>query len=292
MALMSDLVSQVRAMVSGQQADRLTILSEDWLVGGSTISVAYPVEGLGVGSVLSAGLMTFQVAVQPRSAGGPFTVIANPGGEPVMPVPSGSVVRVSPRHTDRSIFDHLNTQVLAMGSPSNGLWSVRHWTADVNMVNDMYPFPVGAEDVTGVLSVLHRPVGDTENWVNLDRYTVQRPGGQPVVFVHEHVAWGTLAFTGKAPFKPAAHLTDDPVGVCGLSASMLDIPVLGAAGMLLMSDEGRRVSPKVQGDPRRANELPPTSATAAARDLLRQRDQRIDAEASRLTASNGARLRG
>jgi hypothetical protein len=87
----------------------------------------------------------------------------------------------------------------------------------------------------------------------------------------------------KSRFRAAQGLSDDPIGDCGLMDSMLDIPSLGAAVSLLRTTESRRAQIAAQGDPRRADEVPPGSNSSAARELAREYQSRIDEERIRLT---------
>jgi len=69
---------------------------------------------------------------------------------------------------------------------------------------------------------------------------------------------------------------------CGLEASMLDIPPLGAAWRLLAPREIDRMEMGTQGEPRSAQEVQGGMTAAVARGLKALRDTRLADEAARL----------
>jgi hypothetical protein len=91
-----------------------------------------------------------------------------------------------------------------------------------------------------------------------------------------------IEFTYKAPFVQATSLSDDPVADCGLSDSMLDLPSLGASIELLLTTESRRTQVSSQGDSRRPEEVPVSSNSAIANQLMRQYKARVQEEITRL----------
>lgn len=280
---MSDLVSQVRTMTSGAHVDRLNVLAQDWTPDQDTIYLKYPVGELHDGIVVSAGLMTWQVIGKPDVNGMSATILPAPTGSSATAVEAGSIIRIAPRHTDQTIFTLLNHEIVAMSSPMSGLYRPAVWVERVNPANDVYTVPPEMSDIQGVISVTLQRIGFSGNYSVRD-YTFQRhaDGTNSVIRIRSYPYDGEITFVGRRPFRQATFLYDEPTGVCGLSASMEDIPVLGAAGMLMLADEGRRVNLTAQGSPRLKDEIPPTSIASQARELLRQRDQRINDEASAL----------
>lgn len=79
--------------------------------------------------------------------------------------------------------------------------------------------------------------------------------------------------------------TTDLESDVGLPASMLDIPPLGAAWRLMTSRDIKRSFGEGQGEPRRAEEIPPGFAGSVATFLKRTRDARLSEEAARLQAA-------
>lgn len=68
----------------------------------------------------------------------------------------------------------------------------------------------------------------------------------------------------------------------GLDAAQVDIPPLGAAWRLMAARDVKRSFGEGQGEPRRAEEIPPGFAASTATFLKRTRDARLSEEAIRL----------
>ena len=292
--IMADLVNKAREYTSSVQNERLAVLGEDWVPTDqveSDLVLTSPPQHSFPGMLISAGLMTWYVIRAPTSGGTTFRVINSQDGYEPTAVQAGTIMRLSPRFTDRMIFNHVNDQIMAMGSPLHGLYAVHTWQSEVNLVNQMYDIPVEIEGFTSVSSIRYRPSGQTEDWREIRKFDVHRTDGNGQIRVYENVHHGWLEFTVRMPFARAAYLTDNPVTACGLTESMLDIPPLGAAGILLQSEEGRRLSLQAQGDPRRSEESPPTGFATQGREFTRIRDQRIRAEAAKMASLYSYQLR-
>jgi hypothetical protein len=91
----------------------------------------------------------------------------------------------------------------------------------------------------------------------------------------------------RAPFGSLTALDDDVLADTGLPATAHDLPPLGAAVRLVAGREVKRNFTEAQGEPRRAEEVPPTATLQSSRELLRIRQQRIVAEQSRLLHQYG-----
>jgi hypothetical protein len=77
---------------------------------------------------------------------------------------------------------------------------------------------------------------------------------------------------------------EDIVEDCGLAETMVDIPVLGAASMLLRTTENRRNQITVQGDSRRSDEVVSGGNSSAADGMARMYRDRVNQEYIRLTS--------
>lgn len=279
---MVEMVEAARGLASSTHIDRLNILSIDWLPGDDRVYLTYPSPALHDGVLLSSGLMDWQVVGQPDPNGVSVPVIPNPMGGEIVAVESGNRVRVAPRYTDRQIFNHLNSQMRMMSTPDSGLFDPYTWTERVKQHDNSYYVPADATDIMGIISVSVQRIGFSGSYSILD-WTFQAEDSRSVIRLHSWFGDGLLSFTARRPFRGATGIEDDVTGVCGLTESMADIPPLGAAGMLLLSDEGRRLNPAAQGDTRRKEDIPATSLASQGRELLRERDRRIADEAGALT---------
>jgi hypothetical protein len=96
----------------------------------------------------------------------------------------------------------------------------------------------------------------------------------------------------KARFRPFVNLTDCATTWAGLPATCMDLLPLGAAIQLVVGREVKRNWTESQPDPRKAQEVPPGAVVASVKGWATIRQQRIDAEADRLSQQYPARHRG
>jgi hypothetical protein len=279
---MIEMVEAARGLASSTHTDRLNLLAVDWLPGDDKLFLTYPSPALHDGVLISSGLMDWQVIGQPDPNGVSVPVLPNPMGGEATAVESGNRIRVAPRYTDRQIFNHLNNQIRMMSSPDAGLYDPYTWTERVKPHDNTYSVPGDATDILGLVSVSVQRIGFAGSFSLMD-WTFQAEGSRSVIRLHTFMGDGMLSFTARRPFRGAIGIEDDATAVCGLTESMTDIPPLGAAGMLLLSDEGRRNNPAAQGDTRRKEDIPSTALATQGRELLRERDRRIVDEAGALT---------
>jgi hypothetical protein len=195
------------------------------------------------------------------------------------------MVYVRPRMTDWYAFNALNDQLRSLSSPENGLYRIGTWVAEVDPTYQTYDVPVAAAGMTNLLRVRWRWPGTPDVWADLAprHYRWVYSTEQNRVRLLLSIPSGTeIEFTYKAPFTLATSLSTDPVATCGLSDSMLDIPVLGAAMNMLLTTESRRTQISTQGDSRRPEEVPVTANSSAAGELRRLYRARIQEEMTRL----------
>lgn len=267
-------IADTRRLLSASLADELTTLAADYTAGSDTLTLTTVPKRLGAGTVLSCGAATFYVLSNSTSQ---CTVIAGYEGNPDVDVAAGSVVRVAPRFTDYQLFTVLKSVVGSLSSPENGLYGIVKWQ-DVRD-DEMYPIP--DELLPYIMRVLQVRSKTTEDDWSIDgAYTVSLSPGSEYVRVYNYALLHEFVASVKIipPTDFDSHMIED----CGLTETMLDIPPLGAASILMNGQEARRVHMEAQGDPRRAEIVPMTGATNAARELRRMFRERINEEAVRI----------
>jgi hypothetical protein len=215
------------------------------------------------------------------------TVFVIPGynGSPQNAVSAGDMLYIRPRMTDWFAFNSINDAIRSLSSPNTGLYKVGTWVADVDPTYQTYEVPAEAADMVNLARVRYRWPGTPDVWADLAprHYRWIYSADQNRVRLLISIPSGTeIEFTYKAPFTPATALTDDPVADCGLSDTMLDIPVLGAAIELLLTTESRRTQVQTQGDSRRPEEVPVSGNSAIASQLQREYRSRVQEEMTRL----------
>ncbi len=268
----------VRRMLSQNLNDELVFLDQPYSPGDSTLRLKAVTRRIGPGTTLSWQGATFYIV----AASNTFEVeilSGYDGGEDIS-VPAGTPLRVNPRFSDYTLFRSLCSAINSMSNPINGLFgtAVEYFTG--MQADDYYPIPPSlAGSVQRVLKVSERYDSGTD-WARTSDFAVSLSPG------NEHIRLYSGALQYEVVFavglREPTSFTDDLVADCGLRPSMLDIPALGAASLLMYGQEARRVQQRAQGDPRRAEDVPITGATGAARDIRRVFEQRMDEECARL----------
>ena len=273
-------VIDTRNLLSASLRDELVRVASDYSPGDSTITVASTSPRLGQGAVLSAGPVTFYVT---SVAGGTCEVIAGYEGNQDVAVPAGTIMRVSPRFTDNFLFTTVKHVIGSLSSASNGLYGVVTWSA---MSSDGV-FPIPEQIAPYLLSVSTVTVNTEEDiWLPVYGWQAVTVPGNMAVTVFEPYDL-TYRFTATTKIVPPASFTADLITDCGMSDTMLDLPSLGAASILMHGQEARRAHQEAQGDPRRSELVPITGATSAGREFRRMFRERVNEEAQRLIAVRG-----
>jgi hypothetical protein len=170
-----------------------------------------------------------------------------------------------------------------MSSPAHGVYAFGEFEAVPDYVANVYPLPTTgswpASTPIRVLSAQYHVIG-VDQWRTLNGVTYQ-PAERTVRVVGATPDATQLRFVLSFPFIQATTLEQDS-SVLGLSSWNEDVPCLGAAGMLALADEGRRVQPVTQGDPRRATEVQPGANIGVSRSFFAQFNDRLLEEHARL----------
>jgi hypothetical protein len=284
MTTIQDMVNDVRRRVYGTMTENVNLFQASASAGQTSLQLELGVDGIQRGMLLSSGLNVWFVkgvyAVD-------NTVFVIPGynGSPQNAVSAGDMLYIRPRMTDWFAFNSINDAIRSLSSPSTGLYKVGTWVADVDPTYQTYEVPAEAADMVNLARVRYRWPGTPDVWADLAprHYRWIYSADQNRVRLLISIPSGTeIEFTYKAPFTPATALTDDPVADCGLSDTMLDIPVLGAAIELLLTTESRRTQVQTQGDSRRPEEVPVSGNSAIASQLQREYRSRVQEEMTRL----------
>lgn len=283
MTTMGNLIDQTRLQVNGALSEPINVLASEYQPGDATINLAVRTEQIAPGMILSSGLNSWYVSAYAQSTG-EVSVVSSPNGEPDTPLPVGARIRIRPRFTDFQIFTWLNSQISVMSSSANGLWRLGSWQAPVDAPWNTYQVPDELNNMLDVIRVRHLVVGSPDQWTEMRQYAVQRQDGKTTIRVYDpHITFGTMDFIVKSPLTQAASTSADMIADCGLSESMLDIPVLGATAHMMIANETQRLHLRGQGDTRRPDEVPPSHGMNMSAYLFRRRDERINEEYARLT---------
>lgn len=286
MTTMQDLVNDARRLVYGSMTEKINRVAVSASSGVEEITLEFDISGINEGMIVSAGLNVWYVRGTSLVDKKLF-VIPGMEGAPESSVTAGDILRVKPRVTDWYMFTALNDELRALSSPRNGLYTLKSWTADVDPTYQSYDVPSGASNMQALLRVRYRLPGTPDVWVDLPNQAWRWQTGTNVnrIQLLRDIPVGTeVEFVYKAPFSAASSLSTNVITECGLAETMVDIPPMGVAVTLLRTTESRRTQIQTQGDARRADEVPVSSNTAAAGQLARSYQDRINDEYTRLTA--------
>ena len=251
------------------------------------LAVEFDAGGIAPGSTISVGLEEMHVWAL---SGQTLEVQRGMNGSTPAAHADGAVVTVRPKFSDFRIFRALNDDLLDLSSPTNGLFRVETVEATYNAARNAYDL-TGATNVFGVLDVWYENLGSSGNWSRLNQWrwlsdvpTSDFASGN-AVFLDEGADPGrSLLIRFKTTYGQLVTAADDVETTTGLQDSAMDLPPLGAAIRLMIGRDVRRSFNEIQGEPRRAEEVPVGSAMQASRPLIAWRQTRIQAEAGRLAS--------
>lgn len=203
---------------------------------------------------------------------------------------AGTVATINPKFPDFAILKAINDDLADLSSPANGLYAMRSADLTFSAGSSGYDL-AGVTDLLEIHEIRHRigAASGYRQWPILTNYELSRdvsavdfPSGFGLFLAEGGASGQPVRVLYKSGFSPLVNLIDDVELVAGLPASMHDIPPMGAAVTLVAPREIKRNFTESQGEPRRANEVPPGAVGNSMRLLAGRRQNRIAAEAVRL----------
>lgn len=282
MTTMADWIAETKRMAYGSLSEQMNLVSATGTAGQDTLELELSVEGVSPGTIVSSGLNTWWVkGVNPAT--NTLHVVPGYEGSPMGAVAIGDFVTIRPRVTDWYVFKTINSVIKQLSAPTNGLYQMAAWYADIDPEWNTYTIPESARWMMGLVRVRARYPWSSDQWYTLkpSEYQLQRDSALVKVLT-PIVSNSQLQFVYKSPFVAATALDDDAAVDLGFPEEMMDIPPLGAVATLLRTTESRRGQVQVQGDPRRAAEVVAGSNSSASREFDRMFRVRVNEEASRL----------
>jgi hypothetical protein len=198
---------------------------------------------------------------------------------------SGAIMTINPRFPKQTMLDALNADIDDLSSPANGLFQVV--VADVTYNgSDRQVNLTGATNVVDLLDVRLRYTADDypvihQTRLQRDLPVADFPSGYAIVFDEDCMA-GNLVVRYKTPFTRAASLSSDIQSLCKIPLEMEDILEMGVMIRMVGPREIKRNFTDVQGDTRRAEEVPPGAVLGSMANIMRLRRDRIIAEKAKL----------
>jgi len=288
--LASDWIERTKGyLLSGVQEEK-NKLDSAYTAGSGSITVSYDLMGIQPGSRIEIGTNLLYVWAV---AGNTATVTGGWEGTTDANASAGAIVTVNPRFPAAQILDALNTDLVDLSSPANGLYQVGTETLTYNPLLTGYDLD-GVTDLISVIEARGQTPGIYKDWPRIATHKMRvmqtAPTGSggfasgKALFVYEDMYAGyPIWVTYKKGFTALASTTTD-VSTTGLPTTAYDLPPLGAAIQLMAGREIKRAFTETQGDTRRAVEVPVGATAASVNGLRLLRSQRIEAEKQRLDA--------
>lgn len=192
---------------------------------------------------------------------------------------AGALVQIQPRVSRFDVVKQLRHDIRS--------WPAALYVVDVvdfeqSTLVRAYDFDVPA--FTRILDVLSLDPSGTWHRAPGWRFepsadTTDFPSGRAIVFPSASTGRQVRVIYAR-PFDTSSFGLSTTLASIGLTDSMLDIPVLGAAARLVR--EAPRTDTRAQGQSRLAEEVPPMHLMNTSKDLTRRRDDRIHQEIARL----------
>lgn len=294
MTLLSDLVIAIQRRVLSDLREEINILGAA-LTNTTTTTVALAA-GQTLGSIQAGALIQVDyemMLVLNASSPSNITVVRGFYDSTAATHLANALINVNPRFPAVDIIKAINEDLDDLSAPTNGLFQMLELTTTFIPVVQGY-------DLTGLLNSNVMEIWEVRTWeygpankypiIPPSKVKIQRnadtntfPSGMSMTLDQPGYAGRPLRIQYKAPYTtPLVNASDNVQTVTGLHPQAHDIPVLGAPARLMQFRELKRSFSEAQGEPRRAQEVPVGSSETASKGILAYRDQRIQAERSRL----------
>lgn len=292
MTTAAQLIDQaVSELLAGTVEERNTVAS-GVTSSDTTIELTYQLGGLQANQVVeieSELLYVWQVDTSAQT----ITVERAFGGSTAASHAAGVTCRTNPRFPRHRLLTHLNQELSDLSAPSNGLFRMVSTSLSYDGTSRMVNL-TSASDVIDLYDVRLRYLASDYPLLRDARLLRDMPtsdfaSGYAVAF-DTTVRAGTLHVLHKAAFVAFASEAST-VASTGASSHMEDILVVGAQLRALAGREVKRGFTETQGDPRRAEEVPPGTVAGGSQALRLHRRDRITAEAARLARQYPLRVR-
>lgn len=297
-----DLIEATRAHLLTSSEEPANRLGADIDANATSIVFKYPLSTAGITerSIISIGLE--DIRVWEHDGQKTATVVErHVNGSSASAHTTLDYVYAKSRFTPFRILRALNNDLNDLSSPENGLYQVKPFE---------FTYVAGklAYDLTGVtgeddlVEVEYQLPGSSGEWrpvpwdlwhLGRDQNTTSFPSGFSLTFVSAGYSGQTYRVKYRAPFTPlsTASLTAD-VTLSGMTETAAKgLLPLGAALEMMAGREVKRNFTEAQPDTRRATEVPAGATLGSANGLRVLRQQRIVAEAARLSARYPTMLR-
>ena len=297
MPTVGDAVVRTKRLLNSNTRTELDALDAAVLVGDATINLKYQTDGIRAGSYISVGDGTNPAEVMyVHSRNGEYaTVQRGVDGSAAYAWPAGTTIEVEPRFAEFQILEAVRDSIRAL--PAN-LFAVSTISPTVSSTTDKaVNYDFSSTGFLYLLQALRTPRSQHDRWIkaNVKVYknsnTTDFADGYAIVVRENLEKAVTLQLTYAHPFVTTTlDLGTDLVSTVGMTATMQDIPALGAASSLMLGEESTRLDLHAAGDSRVDAAINAGDRARYSLVLQAQFDRRISQEARRLCVSNDTTL--
>lgn len=278
----SNLISQTRRLLFSGAVEERNQLAEALNTSSETLLVRHEIGSIDRGAKISVNLEDMYVWSKSSQT---VTVERAQFGSSISAHAIYDTIYVNPKFSPFEILTAINTELVSLSSPANGLYTVANYELTYNPIIQGYDFP---HTVLDIYDVRYGIPGPTQEWFPSASWEFVHNAGSDfasgnALFVRDAFPNQLINVTAKLALSQLpASLTANTTSY-SIPDEFLDILSIGAAYRLTSPREVRRNFDEVQGDTRRAQEVPPGSQLGGSRELLRLRQERIREESSRLS---------
>lgn len=281
--LVSELIEETRRILFSGQREEQNKLTNAISSADTSLLVTYDIGSIDRGTKLSIDLE--DIYVWGKSSQTVSPVDRGQFGSTAADHNSGSIIHVNPKFSNNEIFNALNDELTSLTTATNGVY--RPFTLTIPYLSNQITYEF-SDDIIDVLDVRYRLPGTPATWLVSRDWEYTRSLGDEyasgkTVTVRDAYPGQDMAVTVKLPFITLPRSMTANTILYSIPDTVIDIITIGAAWRLTASREVKRNFDEVQGDTRRAGEVPPGANLGASRELARIRQQRINEEASRLS---------
>lgn len=290
--ILSDLISETRRILLTGQREERNLLASDITSSTTTISLSRTAGPVVTGAKLSIDLEDIYVWDITGSEI-TFCTRGDFGSTPAAHLAS-TLIHVNPKFSNFDIFTAINDELNDLSSPSTGLYFIS--TVELTYNPSIQGYPFTDTSILDVYEVRYSVPGPSREYPLSKDYELSRDMSDEftstsVIFIRDAYPAHTVLVKGKFAFTPLPATLSTAISTTNLPASAYDILSIGAAYRLSIPREVKRNFEEVQGDTRRASEVPPGANLGAARAMGAYRQSRINAEAARLSQRYPTRAR-
>ena len=247
----------------------------------STLVTEFATGPIVAGSIMEIGTeLMYVTSVSGTTVG----VMRGYGGSVAAAHSTADIIRSTPAFPSNMILDALNDDLNDLSA--RGMYQMSTKTFTYTSGTDGYDL---ASNALGVHRVTYTDPGTDKSEPEVRRWTIRRnrdtatfASGVALVLQDIPTSGQTVRVEYKAPFTTLTSAAST-LSSTGLHTEGYDLPPLGAALALMSFKPIQRESITHQAPVRRSEEVTSGAISASMRDLRFRRDQRISAEASRLS---------